>query len=448
MSEKYYFQNDLTVATDPASESSADDNSVLNEEGGEHHGFFEGPEKTMEVLFRTDIGCDDGLRALSRAQLDHLCELAKCSILSKISSSHMDAYVLSESSLMIYKYKYIMKTCGTTTLLRCLNTLLKYADELQMEVESVVYSRKNLTCPTAQMWPHSSFGEEIKYINTHANLQERLHGNGYILGPVTGDHWFIYVADLTPVESVSLVKSGSTTSVKSNVTGENMSDTDKKLVRSQSIPASVNTNGVSIYAKQHSDRTLNIMMFGLAPEVCANFFQKNVPTGKEMTKKSGISLLCPGATIDETSFTPCGYSMNAILHDSYYTVHITPEESCSYASFETNACLTNYSPLVRNALTVFRPTRFVVTLFGDETGIHSMSELPTDLRRIDLPGVGSFTRTSQSNTKIATECCCFMAVYTLDSTIVNPSTSSKEVMAKEATFNSLLSKRPRGYSVV
>jgi S-adenosylmethionine decarboxylase len=172
-----------------------------------------------------------------------------------------------------------------------------------------------------------------------------------------------------------------------------------------------------------------------------------VATGKEMTKKSGISLLCPGALIDETSFTPCGYSMNAILHDSYYTVHITPEEACSYASFETNACLTNYSPLVRNALSVFRPKRFVVTMFGDETGIHSMTELPTDMRRIDLPGVGSFVRTSQSNTKIATECCCFMAVYTIETaTTATPRSSNKE-MSRETSSNSLLAKRPRGYSV-
>ena len=32
-----------------------------------------------------------------------------------------------------------MKTCGTTTLLRCLSTLLEYADALKLEVESVIY---------------------------------------------------------------------------------------------------------------------------------------------------------------------------------------------------------------------------------------------------------------------------------------------------------------------
>jgi Adenosylmethionine decarboxylase len=111
-------------------------------------------------------------------------------------------------------------------------------------------------------------------------------------------------------------------------------------------------------------------MFDMAPEV-ANIFFKVSPqgrnmTGKEMTAKSGIDHLCPGATIDETAFTPCGYSMNAILHDSYFTIHITPEKECSYASFETNTCLRDYGSMVRNVLNVFRPKRFVLTMFGDE----------------------------------------------------------------------------------
>jgi S-adenosylmethionine decarboxylase len=80
-------------------------------------GTFEGPEKTLEVIFKT---AGKGLRALSRVQLDTLCKLAKCTILSTISSTHVDAYVLSESSLFVYDYRLIMKTCGTTTLLRCL----------------------------------------------------------------------------------------------------------------------------------------------------------------------------------------------------------------------------------------------------------------------------------------------------------------------------------------
>lgn len=351
----------------------------------------------MEVVFKVDRGNADGLRSLSRQQLDTLCTKAKCTILSKISNTYMDAYVLSESSLFVYKHRYIMKTCGTTTLLRCLGTLLEYADALDMEVDWVGYSRKNLLFPNAQLWPHSNFGEEIRYMDTHGDLQDRLRGSGYILGPITGDHWFVYVAD----------SQKNSMAAKLAVCANPAEHTPRSLVHSSMSTSALNS-------LPSTERTLNLMMFDMAPEVAAIFFQSNTPSGKEMTTKSGISGLCPGATIDETSFTPCGYSMNAILHDSYFTIHITPEQQCSYVSFETNTSLRNYSPMVRNVLNVFRPKRFVLTFFGDEAAINNIPELPTDPRKIALPGHGSYARTSLSNTKVESELNCLMGCYSFE----------------------------------
>jgi len=350
-------------------------------------GFFEGPEKTMEVWFRPGVGHPDGLRALSRAQLDHLCTKAKCSILNKISSNYIDAYVLSESSLFIYKHKYIMKTCGTTTLLRCLGSLLHFADQLGLELTWVGYSRKNLFFPNAQLWPHSSFGEEIKYLDSHEKLQDRLRGAGYILGPVTGDHWFVYVAD------------------------------HSELPTSLSVPIS-------------NEVTINLMMFGMAPEVSKIFHKDVCDTSREMTVRSGIANICPGATIDDFAFSPCGYSMNAILHDTYSTIHVTPEPACSYASYETNAYLKNYMPLVRNVLNVFKPSRFVLTMFGDESVLNNPG-LPTESRVIGNPGSGQYVRTSLSSTKVESDLCCMMAGYSLDAS------ASVSPMRKQRSFSNL-----------
>ena len=363
-------------------------------------GTFEGPEKTMEVVFHTTIGAPDGLRALTRPQVDRLCTLAKCTILSKMSNSYMDAYVLSESSLFIYKHRLIMKTCGTTTLLRCLNALLEYADALGMELEWVGYSRKNLMFPSAQHWPHSSFGDEIQYISSHTKLQDRLKGAGYILGPITGDHWFVYVAD-----------------------------------HSHTVPPCLSLVP-PVPPTQSMERTLNMMMFDMAPEVGQLFYQKNVPTGREMTHKSGIFNLVPGAQIDETAFTPCGYSMNAILHDAYSTIHITPEPECSYASFETNTCLPNYNSMVRNVLGVFRPKRFVLTMFGDEAAIDSIAELPVDPRHYLLPSVGSYVRTSVASTCVEADLRCIMACYTLETSPL-PRASSKAMLPRVASGTDL-----------
>ena len=358
----------------------------------------------MEVVFKYGVGAEEGLRALTREQLDFLCTQAKCTILSTISSSYIDAYVLSESSLFIYKHRYIMKTCGTTTLLRCLSSLLQFADALGMELTWVGYSRKNLLFPSAQLWPHSNFGDEIKYINNHAKLQDRLRGNGHILGPITGDHWFVYVADHTELPVPS-------------------------MTRCQSLPT-LHNSGFNAPAAPavapgnipFADRTVNLMMFDMAPEVAKIFFKSTCETGKEMTAKAGIDHLCPGATIDETAFTPCGYSMNAILHDAYFTIHITPEEECSYASFETNTSLPSYASMVRNVLNVFRPKRFVLTMFADETAIDSMVELPTDPKKIGVPGWGVFTRTSLASTKVETDLCCLMGCYSLDRNATKAST--------------------------
>jgi S-adenosylmethionine decarboxylase len=133
-----------------------------------------------------------------------------------------------------------------------------------------------------------------------------------------------------------------------------------------------------------------------------------------MTTKAGIQNLVPGATIDETAFTPCGYSMNAIFHDVYSTIHVTPEAACSYASFETNSSLQNYTPMVRNTLNVFKPSRFVLTLFGDEGALASMLDLPTNMKILNLPTIGDYVRTSLSSTRVENDLSCLMACYTLD----------------------------------
>lgn len=430
-------------------------------------GCFEGPEKTMEVCFIPGIGDEEGLRKLSRKQLDFLCTEAKCTILSSISSSYIDAYVLSESSLFIYKHRYIMKTCGTTTLLHCLDSLLRFADELKMELMWVGYSRKNLLFPTQQAWPHSNFGDEIEYLNSNKVLQDRLNGVAHILGPVTGDHWFVYVADNPPhmaavveahkqskcltAEDCPASPPGSPTSTDCLPKSQSMSSLAGSLGTGSadighgaSIGSAPLCDGVDLDSSMMTMEgvTVNMMMFDLELEVCKMFYQPDPGAssedeqegadsdsgrdsggrdsgsavdvvGKRMTKTAGIDHLVPGATIDEASFSPCGYSMNAILHDAYSTIHVTPEPQCSYASFETNTTLRAYAPLVRNTLNVFRPKRFVLTMFADDLAYNNLQEVPTSAREFFVPKIGMYRRTNVSSTNIGAELNCTMACFTL-----------------------------------
>lgn len=93
----------------------------------------------------------------------------------------------------------------------------------------------------------------------------------------------------------------------------------------------------------------------------------------------------PDARIDAYLFTPCGFSANGVIPappgekgTHYFTVHVTPESVCSYASFETNVPCGQTGretvDIVQHAVDIFKPGRFSVTLFEAKT---SYAELDT-----------------------------------------------------------------------
>lgn len=359
----------LSDLSDSGDEDHGEDDlgAATDGEEREYTGSFEGPEKTLEVCFLPGVGDPRGCRRLTRPQLDQICQRARCTIISQMSNAYLDAYVLSESSLFVYPHKVLIKTCGTTTLLRCIATLLQHAVRgMGMQLEWVGYSRKNFTFPGDQLFPHSSFEQELAYLRSHAHLSKRLDGAGHVLGPVTGDHWFVYVADKAS---------------RPNFTA--------------------------------TDRTINIMMFDMHPEVAACFYKARCSTGRQMTEVSGIASLVPGAQVDDTAFEPCGYSMNALLYESYYTVHVTPEEACSYASFETNHPFKSYRSMVNNVLNVFRPKRFVITMMADKAGLATMAESPFETKEVPVPRMGTYVRTSVSSIQVEGDCCCIMGNWDL-----------------------------------
>ena len=95
--------------------------------------------------------------------------------------------------------------------------------------------------------------------------------------------------------------------------------------------------------------------------------------GKWVDKLTGIGGLYPDAQIDSFLFEPCGYSSNGLQDDRYFTIHVTPEPACSYASFESNipveeshASHDGHSPietLVSQVTRIFDPESFTVTFF-------------------------------------------------------------------------------------
>lgn len=295
---------------------------------------FEGFEKRLEITFSEPPIFQDpeglGLRALTRAQLDSILEPACCTIVSHLSNSDFDSYVLSESSLFVYPRTIILKTCGTTKLLLSIPIILQLADSLSLAAVSVKYSRGTFIFPDYQPAPHRSFSEEVTALNVYFG---HFHSEAYVIGDpaVPNRNWHIY----------SAVKSHS------------------------------NVNRMDLVS-------LEICMTGLNREKAAVFFKKpgeEDSSAEKMTKMSKISEIIPTHIICDFEFDPCGYSMNGIEGTAYSTVHVTPEDGFSYASYEAmgfDAMELPFSELVNRVLRCFSPAEFsIAATCGDGDSFRS-----------------------------------------------------------------------------
>ncbi|KAL0903522.1 hypothetical protein M5K25_027909 [Dendrobium thyrsiflorum] len=289
---------------------------------------FEGYEKRLEITFSEAPLLADphgrGLRALSQSQIDSILEPAKCTVVAKLSNMDFDSYVLSESSLFVYPYKIILKTCGTTRLLLSIPVILNLAAELSLSVMAVKYSRGSFKFPGAQPAPHRSFSEEVGVLNLFFG---RLASGGaaYVIGnpSVPNQNWHVYYATEKP---------------------------ELPMVAIEMCMTGLHSEKAMIFYKNSS-------VLG------------NASSAKDMTARSGISDIIPEMEICDFEFEPCGYSMNGINGKALSTIHVTPEEGFSYASYEAmgfEPSMISHGNLIESVLRCFEPANFsvAVTIFG------------------------------------------------------------------------------------
>jgi len=280
----------------------------------------------------------------------------------------------------------------------------------------VFYSRKNFLFPDKQQGPHRSWKEEVKYLDdTFEN------GSAYMVGRMNGDHWYLYITSptsaLTPPRTPSSSAAGSPTRRSKIPTGiispcaanvEIASDETLEIlmtdldvenakqfylehasaVASQRVPAS--TNGAE------PDSTFDVFENCGEPDTCstpATFVEvagtdgsttEGHALGTAVSDNCGLSdvyptSVFPDARIDAFLFSPCGFSANGVVpapasadidaanSAHYFTVHVTPEPDCSFASFETNVPNgqkgRDTADVIAQVVRIFRPGRFSVTLF-------------------------------------------------------------------------------------
>lgn len=356
---------------------------------------FEGPEKLLEIWFAPSAAAlpsdnKNGLRAVERETWESMLDIVKCKVLSTVSTSCIDSFLLSESSMFVFPHKLILKTCGTTTTLIGIPRILEIAASVGFSLQSgpyrVFYSRKSLMFPEMQCHPHRSWDDEVAFLENFFD-----NGSSYMVGNLAGDHWHLYTTE-----------------------------PNLKLACA---------NG----PQEDCDQTLEILMTDLDPKAASKFYTKrhagdaklhydsdicgisdleyssgsdseddsklSTDPGHELgalvTKHAAIDQIYPCAqtslngipngisngplqTIDSFGFTPCGYSCNSLIgEDNYFTIHVTPESGFSYASFETNVpaakAKTSIEKVLANVVNVFRPGKFSLTLFEAHRSEYNVS---------------------------------------------------------------------------
>jgi len=332
---------------------------------------FEGPEKLLEIWFKPNYSlitpsCSSeskpGLRAIPSEEWEPILDLVHCKVLNIIRNDHVDAYLLSESSMFVYPHKLILKTCGTTTLLFAIPRILQIAEDRCHfnEVWSVFYSRKNFMFPQLQTPPHHSWEEEVEYLNNVFGS-----GSSYVVGKTNSDHWHLYM-----------------TSPGLNSPPRNE---ESKF--------------------EEDDITIEILMTELGSKSAATFEEGQYggktasEGGKLVETATKIDQIYPSAQSDSFLFSPCGFSLNGLVDSNYFTIHVTPQEEFSYASFESNVpleyfaknhpCENPLNTLIDQVTRVFQPGKFTVTVFRST---HSLKTCPlsaldfgilSDYRKID-----------------------------------------------------------------
>ena len=384
-----------------------------------------------------------------------MLDLVNCKVLSIVESDHVDAYLLSESSMFVFPHKIILKTCGTTTLLSGLPRMLEIAALVAGFPHSVAnlvkgtataampyrvfYSRKNFLFPDRQRGPHRSWRDEVKSLD-----RLFLGGSAYMIGKMNGEHWYLYLTEpntiLTPPatpdrterETKILELPGARAAIRAATSDEDseqdetleilMTDLDEKKARQfyldhasavaegqyyqeiqkargdserhldliQCEALKVQNDGLFKQVAYHHDYAIDVFSntssenseFGSADDDMR--FPEELTTeghalGTVVSESCGLADVYPAskypdARIDAYLFTPCGFSANGVVPAPsgradihYFTVHVTPEPHCSYASFETNVPSQQTgretADVVEQVISIFKPARFSVTLF-------------------------------------------------------------------------------------
>jgi len=294
--------------------------------------FFEGPEKKLELVFKA--GSVD-LFEQPREFWDNLVSLAQAKILSSLETKDCKSFLLSESSLFVWKDRVILITCGTTTLIKAAKHMLETFGKDSLE--EVFYERKNEYQPSLQK---SSALQDMN------DLKEVLGGKVLRFGRQDDHHVYVYNKSFV-TESAGKVN------------------------------------------------TLELLMYGLQGEFKNSFVNK--PESQNLVLKK-LKEILPGFELDTFFFEPEGFSFNALQGSRYATMHVTPQGSENYLSFEMDQVSTEESKeTVQKLVELCKPISYDTIAFSAEEQSLEMSQEPYSLKQVSKSSTDSGYKVSYSH---------------------------------------------------
>lgn len=256
--------------------------------------FYEGTEKRL-LICTNDIN----LLNIDEHFWQQLVAQSGAQILSSISNQYIKAYLLSESSLFIWKDKLLLVTCGNTQLVKA--ALFIQQQFTKQKINTLIFQRHQALKPNLQS---SNFQQDTSLLKKQFNGQTQ--------------HWRgDYQGDLFAFGEIS----------------------------NKQVPTQV------IY-----------MMHCLQGELAVRLQQSKLDK-ETVLKTLKLTSFFESIKIDHFSFDPKGYSLNAISGEDYLAIHLTPEENSTYLSIETSFSVQQCTAFISHLQQVFVPKKMKTMCF-------------------------------------------------------------------------------------
>jgi S-adenosylmethionine decarboxylase len=130
------------------------------------------------------------------------------------------------------------------------------------------------------------------------------------------------------------------------------------------------------------DVTLEMLMHDMHPAVLGHLCPKKTIRLKHLEKRTGIDKLYTRNGKRQLPVSALRLLAQQDSREKYMTIHVTPEPSGSYASFETNFHEADYTDTINDVASAFSsPNRFTLVMTGsqDEDQVPQDQRLPSEM---------------------------------------------------------------------